>query len=119
MILFMSFPAEMAEGTSYESSIVTYLYPLRARWSAVELPQVPQPMIRMVVEEGSVLDGMVGVDGTAVSLWMKEIHLASEGRCMLRTAELLRMDPSMWRSRKALGRKAANVGFFLDFLPSA
>ena len=44
----MSLPAEMADGKVWESSTVMCLYPLRARASAVLLPQVPQPTIRTV-----------------------------------------------------------------------
>lgn len=52
--LLTSLPAEMAEGTGYGSSTVTFLYPLRASQSAVDEPQVPQPTMRMLVEAGSV-----------------------------------------------------------------
>jgi len=49
----MSFPADIAEGTSYGSSTVTFLYPLLAKWSAVEAPQVPQPTTRIGDNLGS------------------------------------------------------------------
>lgn len=52
--LLTSLPAEMAEGTGYGSSTVTFLYPLRASQRAVDEPQVPQPTMRMLVEAGSV-----------------------------------------------------------------
>lgn len=40
----MSFPAEMAEGTGYGSRTVTFVYPRRAKWRAVDEPHVPAPM---------------------------------------------------------------------------
>jgi hypothetical protein len=52
--LLTSLPAEMAEGTGYGSSTVTFLYPLRASQRAVEDPHVPQPTMRMLDEAGSV-----------------------------------------------------------------
>ena len=52
--LLTSLPAEMAEGTGYGSSTVTFLYPLRASQRAVDEPQVPQPTMIMLVEAGSV-----------------------------------------------------------------
>lgn len=52
--LLTSLPAEMAEGTGYGSSTVTFLYPLRASQRAVDEPQVPQPTMRILVEAGSV-----------------------------------------------------------------
>ena len=52
--LLTSLPAEMAEGTGYGSSTVTFLYPLRASQRAVDEPQVPQPTIRTLVDAGSV-----------------------------------------------------------------
>lgn len=45
MILLMSFPAAMGEGTGCGSRTVTFGYPVRARWRAVEQPQVPAPTI--------------------------------------------------------------------------
>lgn len=52
--LLTSLPAEMAEGTGYGSSTVTFLYPLRASQRAVDEPQVPQPTMRILVEAGSI-----------------------------------------------------------------
>ena len=52
-ILLMSFPADIADGNSYESRTTIFPYPLRARCRAVELPHVPHPMIRIVEVGGS------------------------------------------------------------------
>ena len=51
--LLTSLPAEIAEGTGYGSSTVTFLYPLRASQRAVDEPQVPQPTMRMLDDAGS------------------------------------------------------------------
>jgi hypothetical protein len=58
--LLTSLPAEMAEGTGYGSSTVTFLYPLRASQRAVDDPQVPQPTMRMLDVAGSVEVRLLG-----------------------------------------------------------
>lgn len=47
MILLISFPAAMGEGTGCGSSTRTFVYPRRARCRAAEQPQVPAPTIKM------------------------------------------------------------------------
>ena len=74
--LLTSLPAEMAEGTGYGSSTVTFLYPLRASQRAVDEPQVPQPTMRMLVEAGSLglrlLEVMVLCTGTIILIVVKQ-----------------------------------------------
>ena len=74
--LLTSLPAEMAEGTGYGSSTVTFLYPLRASQRAVDEPQVPQPTMRMLVEAGSLglrlLEVMVLYTDTVISIVVEQ-----------------------------------------------
>lgn len=74
--LLTSLPAEMADGTGYGSSTVTFLYPLRASQRAVDEPQVPQPTMRMLVEAGSLglrlLEVMVLCTGTIILIVVKQ-----------------------------------------------
>lgn len=44
-----AFPAETGDGTGHGSSTVTFLYPLRASYSAVEAPQVLHPTISILL----------------------------------------------------------------------
>ena len=65
MILLMSFPAAMGDGTGCGSRTVTFRYPLRARCRAVEQPQVPAPTIIMLDCKES---GAIGIVFSAVSI---------------------------------------------------
>lgn len=65
MILLMSFPAAMGEGTECGSKTVTFRYPLRARCRAVEQPQVPAPTISMLDCKES---GAIGIVFGAMSI---------------------------------------------------
>lgn len=54
----MSFPAAIGDGTGCGSNTVTYLYPRRTRWSAVEQPQVPAPTMS-IEDEGLRPEGVI------------------------------------------------------------
>lgn len=49
MILLLSVPAEMGEGTGYGSMTVTSLYPRRPSSRAVDVPHAPPPTTRIDV----------------------------------------------------------------------